>query len=187
MQLPVNCLIVRSRLSSDPRSAGLLSDAHALGLTQITALEVQDLYFIEGAVTPDRLERLAAELLGDLVAQTSEWRSVGLPQKPGSSQRPGFSIDGRVVEVALRPGVTDPVAEQIVRCAKMLGIDGVERAATGQRYIVQGRGERRRPRSPTIGIWEVDIGRCLLREPPAHTGASPAGERRDPTLCVGRD
>ncbi|HEY4687733.1 MAG TPA: phosphoribosylformylglycinamidine synthase subunit PurL [Anaerolineae bacterium] len=123
-----------------------MSDAHALGLTQITALEVQDLYFIEGAVTPDRLERLAAELLGDLVAQTSEWRSVGLPQKPGSSQRPGFSIDGRVVEVALRPGVTDPVAEQIVRCAKMLGIDGVERAATGQRYIVQVRGDRSRRR-----------------------------------------
>ena len=43
-----------------------------------------------------------------------------------------------LIEVALRPGVTDPVAEQVVRAARELGIPGVERAATGQRYWVQG-------------------------------------------------
>ncbi|HZY41679.1 MAG TPA: phosphoribosylformylglycinamidine synthase subunit PurS, partial [Anaerolineae bacterium] len=43
-----------------------------------------------------------------------------------------------IIETALRPGVTDPVADQIVRCAKLIGVNGVERAATGQRFIVRG-------------------------------------------------
>jgi phosphoribosylformylglycinamidine synthase len=43
-----------------------------------------------------------------------------------------------VIETALRPGVTDPVAEQIVRCARMLGIAAVQRAATGKRFVVYG-------------------------------------------------
>ncbi len=43
-----------------------------------------------------------------------------------------------MVEVALRPGVTDPVADEIVRAAHELGIPGVERASTGFRYLVHG-------------------------------------------------
>jgi phosphoribosylformylglycinamidine synthase II len=42
------------------------------------------------------------------------------------------------LEVALRPGVTDPVAEQITRASKVLGIHGIARAATGQRYVLRG-------------------------------------------------
>lgn len=130
MSRRVHCLIVRSNLPADPRSAALLSDARALGLTQVTGLECQDLYFIEGHPAPPDLQRLAAELLGDPVAQTSDWRSVS-----------GDGVDcfkGGVIETALRPGVTDPVAEQIVRSAKLLGIPGVERASTGQRFVVHG-------------------------------------------------
>ena len=134
MTLPVHCLVVRSRLSVDPRAEELLSDAHALGLTRVVRLEVNDLYFVEGGVSPVDRRRLAAELLSDPVAQTFEWRSVDAPQKPGFSKKPGFCV-----ETALRPGVTDPVAEQIVRCAKVLGIAGVERASTGQRFMVHGR------------------------------------------------
>jgi phosphoribosylformylglycinamidine synthase len=40
------------------------------------------------------------------------------------------------VEVALRPGVTDPVAEQVVRAAHELKLTGVHRAATGQRFVL---------------------------------------------------
>jgi phosphoribosylformylglycinamidine synthase len=43
-----------------------------------------------------------------------------------------------IIEVALRPGVTDPVAEQIVRAAHELGFDGVHRASTGLRFLVEG-------------------------------------------------
>src|SRR5688572_7727002 len=112
----IHCLIVRSRINPDPRAAGLLADAHALGITGLKGLECSDLYFIEGTLSPNDRQRLATELLSDSVAQTSEWRSFA---KNGAGRKQGL-----VIETALRPGVTDPVAEQIVRCAKVLGIQG---------------------------------------------------------------
>ncbi len=129
MAKPIDCLIVRARVDRDPRATALLADAHALGLTRIHQLERADLYFVEGILSPTDRERIA-ELLSDPISQTSNWRSV---------ERDGIiSFNGHVIETALRPGVTDPVAEQIVRCARVLGISGVERAATGQRFILHG-------------------------------------------------
>jgi phosphoribosylformylglycinamidine synthase II len=133
--LPHHCLIVRSQLPHDPRAAGLLADAHALGLTHVTHFELQELFFIEGALSPTDQRRLATELLSDPIAQAFEWRSVG---SDGVIRFLGSDHHARVIETALRPGVTDPVAEQIVRCAQMLGIDRGERAATGKRYAVYG-------------------------------------------------
>ncbi|MBP7687035.1 MAG: phosphoribosylformylglycinamidine synthase subunit PurL [Thermoflexales bacterium] len=130
MSTTVHTLIVRSHTERDPRAAGLLADAHALGLTQLTGLEVNDLFFIEGDIAPQDLRRLAAELLSDPIAQACQWRSV---TSDGVD-----SFVGHVIETALRPGVTDPVADQIVRCAKLIGVNGVERAATGQRFVVHG-------------------------------------------------
>ncbi|MCE1194936.1 hypothetical protein LWX53_00340, partial [bacterium] len=43
---------------------------------------------------------------------------------------------GDVVEVAYHPGVTDPVADEILRSARELGVAGAEAAATGQRYEI---------------------------------------------------
>jgi hypothetical protein len=52
----------------DPRSAGLLKDAHSLGLSTVALVACQDLYFIQGALSPSELEQLAARLLHDPVA-----------------------------------------------------------------------------------------------------------------------
>lgn len=133
MTLPIHCLCVRPRSANDPRSRGLRADAHALGLTKLTALHASELYFIEGLLTASEQMRLEAELLSDPVAQTAAWRDTK-PQIPKAKSH--------VIEVALRPGVTDPVAEQIVRAAHELGMKGVTRAATGQRYEVHGKNLR---------------------------------------------
>ncbi len=117
------CLVVSSNLSPDPRATALLTDAHALGFVALTRLECRDIYFILGSLTAADLERLALELLTDPVAQWYEQHDC-LVETPGE----------QIVEVALRPGVTDAVAAQIIRAACELGIAGVERAATGQRY-----------------------------------------------------
>ncbi len=45
------CLVVSWRTTSDPYSAALLADAHALGFTQLAGIETHDLYFIEGHLT----------------------------------------------------------------------------------------------------------------------------------------
>ncbi|MBI5304779.1 MAG: phosphoribosylformylglycinamidine synthase subunit PurL [Chloroflexi bacterium] len=122
--MPIHCFVVTPRDPRDPRAASLLADAHALGFTRLARIEVHDLYFVQGDLSQRDLQRLATELLSDSIAQT--WRLRG--EQPD---------DDSVIERALRPGVTDPVAEQIGRAAHELGIVGVERAATGQRFVVR--------------------------------------------------
>jgi phosphoribosylformylglycinamidine synthase II len=125
---PVHTLVVRTTLKNDPAAEALLADAHALGLKAVRRIERELLYFLEGKLTAADREKLRAELLTDPVVQTGSWRD-----KPGRAPAGAF-----VVEVALRPGVTDPVAEEIVRCAHLLGVKGVQRAATGARFVIRG-------------------------------------------------
>jgi phosphoribosylformylglycinamidine synthase len=42
-----------------------------------------------------------------------------------------------LVEVALRPGVTDPVAEEALRAARELGIEGIEAISTGESFDIE--------------------------------------------------
>ncbi len=114
----------------DPRNAGLLTDAHALGFHHLQSLAIHDLYFIEGQLSQDGLQQLALKLLIDPVTQSAFWMELPAPLTPPDP-------DSVILEVALRPGVSDPVAGQIVRAIHEIGIDGVRRAATGQRYILR--------------------------------------------------
>jgi phosphoribosylformylglycinamidine synthase II len=112
----------------DVRSAGYLADACASGFEDIERIDVQDLFFIEGRLESTDLVALAGRLLSDPVTQQAEWRDLGEKQA---------GEEGPVVEVALRAGVTDPVAEQIVRAAREMHIKGVKRASTGLRFLVK--------------------------------------------------
>ncbi len=113
----------------DPRSAGYLSDALAMGFNDLHRIECQDLYFIEGQLSQEDLQQLALKLLTDPVTQTATWGE--LPASPVE-----LEPDTAMVEVSLRPGVTDPVAYEIVRAAHELGLKGVHRAATGLRFLL---------------------------------------------------
>jgi len=116
---------------TDPRSAGYLSDALALGFHNLKRIECQDLYFIESQLSQEDLQQLALKLLSDPVTQAITWDAL-----PASSPMP--KTDSVILEVSLRPGVTDSVASEIVRAAHELGLHGLHRAATGQRFIVEG-------------------------------------------------
>jgi len=116
--------------NNDPRSAGYLKDAHALGFHHLQGIRVQDIYFVEGQLSQEELQKLALKLLTDPVTQSAAWMELPAPLSPPEA-------DSVILEVALRPGVTDPVAEQIVRAAHELSLVGVHRAATGQRFILQ--------------------------------------------------
>nr|MBP8292791.1 phosphoribosylformylglycinamidine synthase subunit PurS [Caldilineaceae bacterium] len=114
----------------DPRSGAFLADTRALGFASLTAIECQDVYFVEGDLDEADLQRLATKLLADPVTQQARWTQLPA-HEPASAGR-------QLVEVALRPGVTDPVAHEIVRAAHELGVTGVVRAATGLRFLLDG-------------------------------------------------
>ncbi len=128
--MPVYRFIVRFN-QTDPRSAALLADARALGFEQLKLITCQDLYFIEGQLSPEECGQLALELLTDPVTQSTDWSEL-------LGALPNLHPDTVLVEVALRPGVTDPVAAQLARASHEMGFDGVQRAATGQRFLLKG-------------------------------------------------
>ncbi|MEP7135798.1 MAG: phosphoribosylformylglycinamidine synthase subunit PurL [Chloroflexota bacterium] len=128
--MPIYKFTVRFNFQ-DPRSSALLREARALGFDALQRIMVQDLYFIEGQLAQDDLQQLTLKLLTDPVTQSAAWTELPAPLSAPE-------VDAVILEVALRPGVTDPVAEQIVRAAHELGFDGVHRAATGSRFQVEG-------------------------------------------------
>lgn len=115
--------------NKDPRSNGYLRDAHLLGFQLLKRISVQDLYFIEGQLSQEELQQLALKLLTDPVTQSASWIELPAPLSTGEA-------DSVILEVSLRPGVTDPVAEQIVRASHEANLNGVHRAATGQRFLL---------------------------------------------------
>ncbi len=118
---------ISHRLPNNPYTQQLLTDARALGFQELADLEYQELYFVEGELNEIEKKRLIDELFSDPVVQNGHWEDPNLQSNNTKS---------KTIEIALRPGVTDPVAEQIVRGAHLLGIKGVKRAATGQRFII---------------------------------------------------
>jgi phosphoribosylformylglycinamidine synthase len=128
--MQINKFIVRSK-TQDPRSTYYMNEAQALGLRGARQMAVEDLYFIEGQLSQEDCSQLALKLLTDPVTQMSSWTQLPAPQ---TDLGPGTVA----VEISPRPGVTDPVAEQIVRAAHELGFKNVQRAATGQRFIIEG-------------------------------------------------
>lgn len=128
------CFSVGQKSSRDPRSASYLKDAHALGLTAVTEISCFDLYFIQANLSPAELEILAHKVLSDPITQNIEWHKI----PPKSNQTNPLETTEKIIEVALRSGVTDPVAGEIVRAALIMDLPPITAASTGQRFLVTG-------------------------------------------------
>ena len=126
--MPIYKYLVHHK-TNDPRNGGHINDAHALGFQHLKSIQVQDLYFIEGQLSQEDSQQLALKLLSDPVTQIVSWTELPSPLSQPED-------DSVILEVALRPGVTDAVAEQLVRAAHELDVVGVHRAATGQRFVL---------------------------------------------------
>ena len=111
-----------------------MRNAHALGFKNIRKIHCQDLYFIESQLSHEELQQLALSLLTDPVTQSVTWDEL-------TASHLNLQPDSVILEVSLRPGVTDPVASEIVRAAHELGLNDVHRAATGQRFSIEGSDE----------------------------------------------
>jgi phosphoribosylformylglycinamidine synthase II len=114
----------------DGRVTDLLAQIAQMGLGQVRSVQVSDLYFVRGELTHADLERLAQEILADPVVEDYRLRPADAPS--------GEAKSGQVVEVGFHPGVTDPVAENLLQRAHLLGIGTVEAASTGTRYVFEG-------------------------------------------------
>ena len=115
----------------DARGAGLLADVAALGITTVRDIRVSDLYFLRGTLDSDAVDDLSRRLLHDPVTESCSWVHVAdvadtaSHSAAGAAHRPGASV----IEVAVRPGVTDSVAETLLASAHLLGASGLSGSA----------------------------------------------------------
>lgn len=101
-----------------------VTTAHQLGLSTLTGCTNARIFFVQGELSLAQVERISRELLADSVTESY---IIGVSENGAD----------HVVDVTLQPGVTDPVAENLVRAAKNFGI-ALEQAATGQRFHLTG-------------------------------------------------
>lgn len=121
-------------------------------------VRARQLFFVQGDLTESDVERLCVSLLVDPVTEAF---AVSLPEV--AQHEPWFD---HTVDVTLLPGVTDPAAENLVRASILIGIDGLERAATGQRYLITGKLSRRKLEDLASGIFSnTVIQRYAIDEP----------------------
>ena len=126
IQSPVYRFVIRELQPEREPSAATVRAARRLGLEKVCAVRRSEIYFVRGKIAPEELELLGRFLFSDPVTQ-----SFTVDDCP-----PLGESDENVVEVTYHPGVTDPVADEILRSARELGITGIDAASTGQRYEV---------------------------------------------------
>jgi len=82
------------------------------------------LFFLQGDLGEADLHTICTQLLTDPVTESF---SINAPYSPLNMTH---SLD-----ITLQAGVTDPAAESLSRAVRVLGIDGLERVATGTRFV----------------------------------------------------
>lgn len=118
----------------DARGEQLRDQIRELGIEGVERVRVSDIYFLEGALDDAMAARVATTLLYDPVVDEATWRAVDAQREELTTAAGTW-----VVEVALLPGVTDSVAESLLEGARLGGIEGIEEAASGHRYVLEGR------------------------------------------------
>lgn len=110
--------LVVSGVDCELKARDLLAAAHQLGFAELSGLVVRQLVFIDGG----DVDRLSAELFGDPLLNSVHNERSEHPM---------------VVESALIPGVTDPLAAAITTAAELIG-SPITAVATGWRYELTG-------------------------------------------------
>jgi phosphoribosylformylglycinamidine synthase len=104
----------------------------SLGFSDKLNLKIVDLYFLEGNLSTESLQEICESFLCDPVTDHYDWQV--LEKNRVMSINGKFDPCFKVIEVMLRPGVTDNVANELVHVSHRLGFRGLKKAATGLRY-----------------------------------------------------
>ena len=113
----------------DVHGDGVLEDIRQLGIASVEAVQSARVYLIEADFDEAFAERVGRELLADTVCQDYFLgrRSVALGEAPTT-----------LIEVHLKSGVTDPVAESVLAALKDMGAGAVESVRTARKFVLVG-------------------------------------------------
>jgi len=115
----------------DARGQGLVKDIHDLGVFTVSDVRVVDVYWLDAELSPATLDLLGQSLLADSVTQLYSYHQ-------GSSTGQVEEARYHTVEVAYNAGVTDPVADSVLKAIRDLKVEGVRAVKTSKRYLIAG-------------------------------------------------
>ncbi len=121
-------------------------DIQDLGIDTISKVLVEQVFLIEGQVTPRGIQKICKELLVDPVVQ--DYQCTQKSKIPITKKK-----DCQIVEIAYNPGVMDPVEESTLKGIKDLGILNVCSVRTAKKYLLFG--------NPTKKQLEIIVNRVL--------------------------
>ena len=113
---------------SDVHGGGVLEDVRELGISTVQAVQSAKVFLIEADFDQGFAKRVAAELLSDPVCEE---------YYIGRSKAPAGLAKATIIEVHLKSGVTDPVAQSVVGAIADMGKD-VGSVRTARKYLLLG-------------------------------------------------
>ncbi len=113
---------------SDVHGKGVLEDIQELGIDSVQAVQSAKVFLIEADFDKDFAERLARELLADPVCEE---------YYIGRSGPPAGLAKATLIEIHLKSGVTDPVAESVMAAIADMGVQA-DNVRTARKYVMLG-------------------------------------------------
>ena len=113
---------------SDVHGNGVLEDIRELGITSIEAVQSAKVFLIEADFDSAFANRVAGELLSDPVCEE---------YYIGRSTAPAGLARATLIEVHLKSGVTDPVAQSVMTAISDMGVSGAH-VRTARKYVLLG-------------------------------------------------
>ena len=110
----------------DTVGQGILEDITDLGINGIDAVRTATVYWIEGSLDAETVDRIGTELLSDPITQVYAFGTENDTETDWT------------LEVQFKPGVTDAVGDSTVKGITDLGIAGVTTIHTGHKYWFTG-------------------------------------------------
>jgi phosphoribosylformylglycinamidine synthase subunit PurSL len=120
--------IFNRRGFADVQGKRVLEDIRELGIRSVEAVQSANVFLIEADFSQDSAERVAKELLTDPVCEEYYIGRSGPP--PGLAK-------ATLIEVHLKSGVTDPVAESVMTAAADMGVKA-NTVRTARKYVLLG-------------------------------------------------
>ncbi|MFO1008329.1 MAG: phosphoribosylformylglycinamidine synthase subunit PurL [Planctomycetaceae bacterium] len=117
----------------DREGQRVLAEAQAQGAASIRAIRASRSFLVEGDLDEATVKTRVARLLADGVVETCRIRT--LPAAAGSDALPNETLSLQLVNVLLKPGVTDNVAETASKALQSQGL-AVTRVATCRKYWI---------------------------------------------------
>ena len=114
--------------TSDVHGNGVLEDIRELGIKSVEAIQSARVFLIEAGFDKKFAGRVAEELLTDPVCEE---------YYIGRSKAPAGLAKATLIEVHLKSGVTDPVAQSVTAALADMGVT-VENVRTARKYVLLG-------------------------------------------------